>query len=356
MTHETLETPGPWLVRIAKVFEPLAAEILAAIGTPVATRLGPEYWLLGDTPAAALDVPRLARFIRWRLPVHHSWPCSPRRMDGFIEKAAQSLARKFGPSGPQTLLCGVLDPGSPDPYFRQLASNLRGRALQVLPPAAASAAEDQRPAEPTLFCMLGRTGLFAGMAAPRACGGFFPGGTRFIRQADGATVSRAGAKVSEALHQLRLHRQPPPAGAHWLDLGASPGGMSAELIAKGYRVTAIDRAPLDPRLKGLAGLTEIRRDVAAFVPPRGARYDAILCDMNGDARESMRQVGRLAAALASGGLVIFTLKTAGVAGLAEIDRLAAAVLTTASAAGLRLLAETHLTYNRQEFTWLLTTW
>jgi 23S rRNA C2498 (ribose-2'-O)-methylase RlmM len=277
-------------------------------------------------------------------------------MDGFIEKAAQSLARKFGPSGPQTLLCGVLDPGSPDPYFRQLASNLRGRALQVLPPAAASAAEDQRPAEPTLFCMLGRTGLFAGMAAPRACGGFFPGGTRFIRQADGATVSRAGAKVSEALHQLRLHRQPPPAGAHWLDLGASPGGMSAELIAKGYRVTAIDRAPLDPRLKGLAGLTEIRRDVAAFVPPRGARYDAILCDMNGDARESMRQVGRLAAALASGGLVIFTLKTAGVAGLAEIDRLAAAVLTTASAAGLRLLAETHLTYNRQEFTWLLTTW
>lgn len=353
MTHEMLESPGPWLIRIARVFEPLAAEILAAIGTPVATRLGPEYWLLGDVAAAALDAPRLARFIRWRLPVHHSWPCSPRRMDGFIEKAAQTLARKFGPASPQTLLCGVLDPGSPDPYFRQLASNLRGRALQVLPPAAA-AAEDQHPAEPTLFCMLGRAGLFAGLAAPRACGGFYPGGTRFIRQAGGTTVSRAGAKVSEALHQLRLHRPPPPAGAHWLDLGASPGGMSAELIAKGYRVTAIDRAPLDPRLKGLAGLTEIRRDVAAFVPPRATRYDAILCDMNGDARESMRQVGRLAAALAPGGLVIFTLKTAGVSGLAEIDRLAAAVLTIATAAGLRLLAETHLTYNRQEFTWLLT--
>lgn len=353
MTHEILESPGPWLIRIAKVFEPLAPEILAGIGAPTATRLASETWLLGDTAAAALDVPQLARFIRWRLPVHHSWPCSPRRMDGFIEKAAQSLARKFGPASPQIVLCGSLEPGSPDPYFRRLASNLRGRALQLLPPGTVASAEDQHPAEPTLFTMVGRQGLYAGMATPRHCGGFHPGGTRFIRQADGATLSRSGAKVSEALHQLRLHRPPPPGGAHWLDLGASPGGMTGELLAKGYRVTAIDRAALYPRLKGSPGLTEICGDVAAFAPPSGTHFDAILCDMNGDACKSMRQVSRLAPALVPGGLVIFTLKTAGVSGIAEIDDLATAVRAIATAAGLRLIAETHLTYNRQEFTWLL---
>lgn len=353
MSAEPLDGPGPWLIRIARTFEPWVPELLALAGAASVKRLGPEFWLLGDAAAAALDEPRLARFIRWRLPLHHGWPCQPRRMEGFIEKASQSLLRKFGPAQPQTILCGPLDPSSPDPYYKILASNLRGRALQVLPPCTAATAEDQHPGEPTLFCLVGQAGLYCGMASPRLCHGFHPGGTRFIRQGGDDTISRAGAKLAEALHHLRLFGEAPPPGAKWLELGASPGGMTAELLARGYRVTAIDRAPLDPRLGGAAGLVAVHGDVTRFTPPAGDRYQAILCDLNGGACEAMRQVCRLASALVPGGLVIFTLKTTGVAGVAAIGDLASAVLELAAQAGLRLLAESHLTYNRQEFTWYL---
>lgn len=348
-----LESPGPWLIRISRVFEPLVPEILGALGAGHVTRLATEYFLLGATTAAALDHPLIARFIRWRLPIHHSWPCRPRQMEQFIEKAARSLSDKFGPAHPQMILCGCLDPSSPDPYYKRLASNLRGRALQLLPPAAAAGADDQHPSEPTLFCLVGHQGLFCGMASPRACGGFHPGGTRFIRQRADTTISRAGAKLAEALHHLQLHRPPPPAGSRWLELGASPGGMTVELLAKGYQVTAIDRAPLDPRLSDAPGLTAIRSDVAAFRPPPGAIYQAMLCDMNGPADESMRQVCRLLPALDPEGLLIFTLKTTATTGIAGIRQLAGTVLARATAAGLTLLTETHLTYNRQEFTWIL---
>jgi 23S rRNA (cytidine2498-2'-O)-methyltransferase len=349
---DPLKTPGGWLVRIARIFEPLAPALLEAAGTVPVKQPGPEYWLTGDLTSAALDAPDLARFVRWRLPVHHAWPCNPRKMEGFIEKAAQALRRKFGPAMPQTILCGALDPSSPDPYYRHLAANLRGRALQLLPPPTAATADDQHPAEPTLFCLTGQSGLFCGMASPRLCGGFHPGGTRFIRQDAEHTVSRAGAKLAEALHHLRLHRNPPPPGAHWLELGASPGGMTAELLDRGYRVTAVDRAQLDPRLADAPGLTIVKADAAAFKPAPGTFYQAILCDMNGDPREAMRHVARLSRALKPGGLVIFTLKTTGATTPAGISSLAADTLDLAG--GLRLLAETHLTYNRHEFTWMLT--
>ena len=347
-----LENPGPWLVRIARIWEEHVAEMLESARAAPTKRIGPEYWLTSDLNSEALSQPDLARFIRWRLPVHHAWPCNPRKMEGFIEKAARAMQRKFAPAMPQTLLCGALDPSSPDPYFRQLAANLRGRALQLMPPPAAATAEEQHPAEPSLFCMVGQAGLFCGMASPRSCGGFHPGGTRFIRQDAEHTVSRAGAKLAEALHQLRLHREPPPTGAHWLELGASPGGMTAELLDRGYRVTAIDRAPIDPRLTENPNLTIIRADASSFAPKPGAVYQAMLCDMNGDPRDAMRQVARLANALEPGSPVVFTLKTTGAPDPDAIARLAAETLDLTGQ--LRLIAETHLTYNRHEFTWFLT--
>jgi glutamine amidotransferase-like uncharacterized protein len=49
-------------------------------------------------------------------------------------------------------------------------------------------------------------------------------------------------------------------------------------------------------------------------------------------------------------LVVFTLKLPGVATYAGVNDVEAAVVATAAAAGLRVLARTHLTYNRYEFT------
>lgn len=273
-------------------------------------------------------------------------------MDGFVEKAAQALARKFADSQPQALLVGLLDPGSRDPYYKQLASNLRGRALQLFPALAShqAGAETQDPDAPTLFCLLGREGLFCGVQSPRLSNGFYPGGTRFISRDPTETISRAGAKIAEALHYLRLHRPPPPAKAHWLELGASPGGMTAELLARGYRVTAVDRAPLDPRLAGAQGLRFVCSDAAAYQPEPDARYDAILSDMNGDARDAIRSTLRLTKHLKPSGLVVFVVKTAGVNTAQGMHGLCTAVIGIAAAAGLRVVAQTHLTYNRHEFT------
>ena len=347
-------TPAPptaWLLRIAGIFADVEPDLLRTLEATPLKRLDGGYLLARLADPALLRASTAAKFVRWNLPVHHSWPCSPPDIPGFVEKAAQALWRKFGGCQPQTILVGALDPGGSNRYYRALASNLRGRALQLFPPAASlREAEAQDSRAPTLFCLVGKEGLFCGVQSPLASNGFHPGGTRFIRQNAPGTISRAGAKIAEALHQLRLDRLPPPAASHWLELGASPGGMTAELLARGYRVTAVDRAPLDARLDRARGLQSVVADAATFQPARGTVYDAILSDMNGDPLESITRVIRLADHLRHGGLVVFTLKLPGVATFAETNAVEAGVVATAAAAGLRAFARTHLTYNRHEFT------
>lgn len=340
------------LLRLPEVFDDWTAEILERLGAKTVKRLGKEWHWVRVAAAGFADSP-MGKYIAWSLPVQHSWPCQPAKTEGFIEKAAQALCRKFGSMDLQTIQVGAFDPGG-DRYYKTLASNLRGRALQLFDPALAAIrhAEQQDPQRQTLYVMVGREGLLAGVCTPAQAGAFHPGGTRFIRQQSEAVVSRAGAKIAEALHQLPLHAALPPAGAHWLELGASPGGMTAELLDRGFRVTALDRAPLDARLDGRPGLVFLQADVADFQPPSGVAFDAILSDMNGDARRAFAEVARLSAHLRPGGLVVFTLKLAGCGDLEAVESLSRDVRERAEAAGLEWLACRHLTYNRLEFTCL----
>lgn len=344
--------PAPWLIRLPQVFCDLEPEVLATLGAAVVKKPGRDYRLVRCADPAALHRSAAAKFVSWNLPLHHTWPCQPREIPGFVEKAAQALAAKFSGRQPQTVQIGALDPGVSGRYFRTLASNLRGRLLQIMPTAAGAIrdAESQDPRLTTLYCLLGKEGLFCGMQSPLESGGFHPGGTRFIRQDGPDTISRAGAKIAGALHHLRLYRKPPPEGTRWLELGASPGGMTAELLARKYRVTAVDRAPLDARLHGLAGLRPVVADAAVFRPSHGESYGAVLSDMNGDPAASLTNVIRLSHWLEPGGLVVFTLKTSGISGFAELNRLEESAILTAAAAGLRKIDITHLTYNRHEFT------
>lgn len=330
----------------------METEILASLGAEKLKKLGRDFLLIRLSAPALIHHSEAAKFLRWNLPVHHMWPCCPKETPGFIEKAAQALWKKFGALNPQTILIGALDSDASNRYYRTLASNLRGRTLQLFPPHAAAIrdAESQPPDAPTLFCLVGEEGLFCGLQSPLASSGFHPGGTKFIRQTAPGMISRAGAKIAEALHHLALYRSAPAAGSHWLELGASPGGMTSELLNRNYRVTAVDRAPLDERLRKSTNLQAVLMDAASFNPPADSMYDAILSDMNGDALESITQVARLSKNLRPGGLAVFTLKTPGVTAFDEINRLAASVVETASAAGLRKIAMIHLTYNRHEFT------
>lgn len=340
------------MLRISEVFSEFEGGILRGLDARLVKKLGREFFLVHLDGSEKLQSSPYAKFVRWNLPVHHSWPCCPKETPGFIEKAAQALFRKFGGSAPQTVVAGALDPGASNRYYRTLASNLRGRTLQLFPENAGEIhdAEHQSADLPTLFCLVGKEGLFCGLQSPAASKGFYPGGTKFISQSGSDVISRAGAKVVEALHHLQLRQAPPEKGSHWLELGASPGGMTSELLARGYQVTAVDRAPLDKRLDRAAGLRPVLADAASFLPERGASYDAILSDMNGDALESISTVARLARHLRENGLVVFTLKTPGAGSLEEINALESAVVDRAAASGLVLFDRRHLSYNRQEFT------
>jgi hypothetical protein len=349
---QTPATPATWLLRIPEVFAAWENEILTGLAATPVRKIARDYHLVRLADPEILAHSAAGRCVSWRLPIHHAWPCDPRRTDAFIEKAAQALARKFATHTPQTLLVGALDPGAANRYFRSLAANLRGRTLQLFPPplAALRDATAQDPQAPTLFCLVGAEGLFCGIHSPLAANGFHPGGSKFIRQNAPGTISRAGAKIAEALHHLQLHRPLPPAGSHWLELGASPGGMTAELLARSYQVTAVDRAPLDPRLANSPALLTLLADAATYEPPPATRYAALLSDMNGNARESIRHLARLSRHLQPGGIAIFTLKLPGVSTLADFAQLESAVTAIAARAGLSWISTTHLTYNRHEFT------
>lgn len=344
---------SPWLVRIPEIFEGVAAEVLKRLGADTFTRLGQDFYSVKLPDPAKAWKSEAAKFARWNLPLDHSWPCNPQKMDGFIEKAAQTLLAKFGARHPQGIFVGPLNPTSPDKYYKSLASNLRGRLLQLFPPMSARTVEEQDPVRETLFCLVGKEGLFCGMQSPRACNGLYPGGSKYIDQDSPDVISRAGAKIAEALHYLLLHRPPLKEGTHWLELGACPGGMTSELLARGQKVTAIDRAPLDRRLDGKPGLRFVHADVAAFEPGSGDSFYAMLSDLNGPPFESLDHVIRLSRALKPGGLVVFTLKVPRIESVEEPCELFRKVVKTAAAAGLGLFAQTHLTYNRHEFTLFL---
>ncbi|QIF03694.1 SAM-dependent methyltransferase [Roseimicrobium sp. ORNL1] len=340
------------LIRVSQVFQDQVTSVFSRLGISQTSALGQEYHWAKDFTGDSLYDKAASIFVRWHIPVHHAWPCNPQKMDGFIEKAAQAILKKFGGIDFQTILMGQLSAGSSSGYYKQLASNLRGRVLQLFPEVASRGldAESQDPEKTTLFCLVGKEGLYCGLQSPRAANGFYPGGTKFIAQGDENTISRAGAKIAEALHYLRLHRAVPAAGSHWLELGASPGGMTSELLNRDYRVTAVDRAPLDSRLRHERQLLFVQCDVAEFQPPEVTRYDALLCDLNGEAKDSMQQVIRLAPSLKQGGLIVFTLKMPGIATVHGVLTLLDDVCKDASQAGLRVLAQTHLSYNRHEFT------
>lgn len=354
MSDESQKQPPAttWLIRIPEVFADWEPAIIRGLGAKSLKKLGKDYHLVRIENLEKLRQSDAAKFISWNLPVHHSWPCCPSEIPGFIEKAAQALFRKFGETPPQTLIAGALDPGATNRYYRALASNLRGRALQLFPPSLSTFrdAETQNSSTPTLFCLVGKEGLFCGVQSPQASNGFHPGGTKFISQKAPGAISRAGAKIAEALHHLQLHRPQPPAGSHWLELGASPGGMTAELLKRDYKVTAVDRAALDPRIRNTPGLKAIVADAATFQPEAATFYDAILSDMNGDAIDAIKHVIRLSKFLRPGGLVVFTLKLPGVTTFAGVNEMESNIVKAAAMAGLNILARTHLTYNRQEFT------
>ncbi|WP_240048359.1 SAM-dependent methyltransferase [Crenalkalicoccus roseus] len=113
------------------------------------------------------------------------------------------------------------------------------------------------------------------LASPTKSSPFVGGAPRFVEDREGPP-SRAYLKLWEAL--TRLGRWPAP-GETCLDLGAAPGGWSWALARLGARVTAVDKAPLDPAVAALPGVTWRRESAFALDPRREAPVDWLFSDV-----------------------------------------------------------------------------
>ncbi|WP_237215902.1 SAM-dependent methyltransferase [Falsiroseomonas oryziterrae] len=115
------------------------------------------------------------------------------------------------------------------------------------------------------------------LASPTKTSPFVNGEVAFVEDKEGPP-SRAYLKLWEAL--TRLGRHPGP-GERCLDLGASPGGWTWALARLGARVEAVDKAPLDPRVAAMPGVT-VRQESAfgldpAKEPPVEWLFSDVIC-------------------------------------------------------------------------------
>lgn len=89
--------------------------------------------------------------------------------------------------------------------------------------------------------------------------------------------NRAYLKLWEALTLLDKYPKP---GELALDLGASPGGWTYVMQSLGARVTAVDKASLDPKIAKLPGITYLQQSAFAIDPAKLEQtYHWVLSDV-----------------------------------------------------------------------------
>lgn len=120
-------------------------------------------------------------------------------------------------------------------------------------------------------------------------------------------LSRSGFKLLEAFKVFNFDT---PEEKNALDLGASPGGWSKVLLEKGYTVTAIDRAPVDPELYKLGEFKFIQKDARLYMPKRNS-FDMLTNDMNRDPGHSAKISVQAGDGLKKGAPLIMTIKLTG---------------------------------------------
>lgn len=172
------------------------------------------------------------------------------------------------------------------------------------------------------------------LASPTKASPFVNGECLFAEDRAGPP-NRAYLKLWEAF--CRIGRWP-AVGERCLDLGASPGGWTWVLASLGTLVTAVDRAPLDPRVATLPGVTE-RRESAFGVAPE--TVDWLVCDVIAYPDRLLALVQRWIEAGAAG-TIICTIKFQGATDHDAADAFAAIP-------GGRLM---HLFHNKHELTFV----
>lgn len=167
----------------------------------------------------------------------------------------------------------------------------------------------------------------------------------------GAAPSRSTLKLAEAflvlLTDAEREKQLQP-GMTAVDLGASPGGWTWQLVARSIQVTAVDNGPMAPALLDSGLVRHVREDGFRFRPKKPV--DWLVCDMV----EQPSRIAALAADwLAEGHCrqAMFNLKLPMKKRLEETARCRDIIDERLAAAGLAgRLRIKHLYHDREEVT------
>lgn len=175
------------------------------------------------------------------------------------------------------------------------------------------------------------------LASARTSSPFAQGEASFVEDKS-TPPNRAYLKLWEALTRLRCYPRP---GETCLDLGASPGGWTWVLASLGASVTAIDKAPLDPKIAALPNVS-CRQDSAFALDPKSFGPVDWLCsdvicypDKLFELIERWRAQGQVRN-------IVATVKLQGETDFAAIDKFKALPNS-------RLI---HLFHNKHELTWI----
>ncbi len=114
------------------------------------------------------------------------------------------------------------------------------------------------------------------MLAAARCSSPFPNGEVSFVEDRAGPPNRAYLKLWEAL--TTLGRWPGP-GERCIDLGASPGGWSSVLAKLGAAVIAVDKAPLDPRVAAMPGVSWRGESAFALSPETIGPVDWLFSDI-----------------------------------------------------------------------------
>ena len=173
-------------------------------------------------------------------------------------------------------------------------------------------------------------------ASARCSSAFAHGAPVFAEDREGPP-NRAYLKLWEALTVLGRHPQP---GETCLDLGASPGGWTWVLAQLGAAVTAIDKAPLDPRIAAMPGVQQRQESAFGLAPESVGPVDWLFSDIICYPERLLALVTRwLDSGLARN--MVCTIKFQ-----AETDHATARAF--AAIPGSRVM---HLHHNKHELTW-----
>ena len=118
-------------------------------------------------------------------------------------------------------------------------------------------------------------------------------------------VNRAALKLREAIEEFGLEL---PREGRALDLGAAPGGWTAELAGQMAEVVAVDNADLDERVAALPNVTHLRLRTQDLDPEEMGQFDLLVNDMNMEPVQSAELLCELAPLLRPGGLAVMTIK------------------------------------------------